>query len=380
MNTQTINNKKPGKLKVDLGETRSYDIIIGTGLINDAARYIKPLLPRNRALIVTDSKVAKIHADNLLSALRAHHIECDTIIIAEGEQSKNFETLENLINRLISQDVERNDVIIAFGGGVIGDLTGFAAAILRRGIDFIQIPTTLLAQVDSSVGGKTAINTDHGKNLVGAFHQPRLVLADVAVLHTLEKRELLAGYTEIVKYALIRDADFFAWLEDHGKTVISGDKNALLHAVMKSCTHKAEIVKRDETEKGERALLNLGHTFGHALEAATGYGRRLLHGEAVAIGIVMAFALSAKLGHCSDMDVKRIEAHLKNIGLPTHPKDIEGGTPSKDELINYIKQDKKVTDGRVTFILANGIGQAFLTNKVEPGVISEFLAEFGNRS
>jgi 3-dehydroquinate synthase len=296
-------------------------------------------------------------------------------VLPAGEGTKSFREIESLCGRLLDLKVERSTTLIALGGGVIGDLTGFAAAIVVRGIDFIQVPTTLLAQVDSSVGGKTGINVAQGKNLVGAFHQPRLVLADIEVLDTLPRRELLAGYAEVVKYGLINDPAFFAWCEGHGAGIISGEASARRTAVAASCRAKAAIVGADEKESGARALLNLGHTFGHALEAECGYSDDLLHGEAVAIGMVMAYDLSARLGLCPLEDAARVQRHLASIGLPTSPSWIDGRSWSSVRLIEHMAQDKKVKDGRIGFVLTRGIGRAFTPAYVELADVAAMLDE-----
>lgn len=355
---------------------RSYDILVGRGLIADAGMRMKPFL-KGRAVVVTDETVAELHLPALRSALAADGLGCEAVILPPGEETKSFARLEQLCDRLIDLKVERREAIVALGGGVIGDLTGFAAAILRRGLDFIQVPTTLLAQVDSSVGGKTAINARKGKNLVGAFHQPRLVLADTAVLDSLPRRHLLAGYAEVAKYGLLGDAAFFTWLERHGEAVIAGDPAARRQAVVTSCRHKARIVAADEHENGDRALLNLGHTFGHALEAETGFSDRLLHGEGVAIGMCLAFELSARLGLCPREDAERAKRHLAAVGLPTSPRDIpaQGLNMTGESLWRHMQQDKKVADGRITFVLARSLGQAFLTREVDPAAVRALLDE-----
>jgi 3-dehydroquinate synthase len=295
------------------------------------------------------------------------------IVLAPGEGTKSFAGLEKLSGELLRSGVDRNGLIVALGGGVIGDLTGFAAGILKRGIAFAQIPTTLLAQVDSSVGGKTAINTAEGKNLVGLFHQPRIVIADIDVLSTLPRRELLSGYAEVVKYGALGDRAFFEWLEANGAKALGGEGAAMVHAVAHSCRMKAAIVERDERETGERALLNLGHTFGHALEAATGFSDRLLHGEGVAIGMALAFRLSVKLGLCPGQDAERFERHLKAAGLPSSIADITGERPGADALIAHMAHDKKAKDGRLRFILVRGIGEAFETDAVPAEALREIL-------
>lgn len=361
-------------LTVELGK-RSYDIIVGEGLLHNAAEYIKPLLKRDRAFIITDEKVADLHLNRLQTSLEEKGIICHAIILPVGEQTKSFVHLEDLLNRIFDHQPERKDTLIALGGGVIGDITGFAASILLRGVEFIQIPTTLLAQVDSSVGGKTGVNNHYGKNLVGSFYQPKLVLADMDLLQTLDKRDYLSGYAEVVKYGLINDRPFFEWLDQNRAKFAKRDPLALKEAVLKSCQAKASIVAQDEREGGVRALLNLGHTFGHALEKAMGYDGRLLHGEAVAIGMVMAFAFSARQGLCAAEDVNATEAHLKAVGLPTHPSDIHPKWDA-EALLSFMHQDKKVSSGKLVFILANAIGESFISKDVSPEDILAFLHEF----
>jgi 3-dehydroquinate synthase len=362
------------KLTVALG-ARSYDIAIGRGLMAEAALHLRPLLKQPKVIIVTDEPVARLHLPVLVRALDQGGIGHREIVLPPGEQTKSFQYLEQLMDRLLAEKPERSTMLVALGGGVIGDLTGFAASILLRGVDFVQIPTTLLAQVDSSVGGKTAIDTRWGKNLVGSFHQPRLVLADTGVLDTLPRRELLAGYAEVAKYGLINDAPFFAWLEEHGPGVIDGNGAARQRAVRTSCAAKAAIVAEDERETGTRALLNLGHTFGHALEAECGYGSELLHGEAVAIGMVMAFDLSAQLGLCPAEDAARVERHLAAVGLPTSPTAIGGRVWDADRLIEHMHHDKKRGAGRLNFILARGIGRAYIAKDVDIADVKALLIE-----
>ena len=366
------------RVAVELGD-RTYDIRIGPGLLDEAGALIRPLLPRPVTAIVTDGAVAGHHLRRLRAGLAGAGIEADAVILPPGEATKSMGWLEHTLDRLMALRLEREDLILAFGGGVVGDLAGFAAAVLRRGVGFVQIPTTLLAQVDSSVGGKTGINARAGKNLIGAFHQPRLVLADTGVLHTLPRREFLAGYAEVAKYGLIRDAEFFAWLERHGPALRDGDQAALVEAVRRSCEAKAGIVARDETERGERALLNLGHTFGHALEAATGYSGRLLHGEGVAIGIGLAFEVSARMELCAEEVPGRIRAHFREMGVRTTLADISGPLPDAEGLMALMAQDKKVSQGRLTFILARGIGDAFAARDADPevvrGVLKDALAD-----
>ena len=359
-------------LRVDLG-SRGYEIRIGRGLIGEAGALMAPLLKQKRVVVVTDANVARHHLEGLERSLQAAGIASDSIVLEAGEQTKSFTGLEDLMTRLLELNIERRTTLVALGGGVIGDLTGFAAAIALRGIDFIQIPTTLLAQVDSSVGGKTGIDTPQGKNLVGAFHQPRLVLADTATLDTLPRRQMLAGYAEVAKYGLINDPPLFAWLESNGVDVIERADGPLRHAVLESCRNKARVVAADEREQDARALLNLGHTFGHALEAECGYSDELLHGEAVAIGMVMAFDLSAQLGLCSLEDAARVQRHLASVGLPTSPTWIDGRDWQAERLIRHMSRDKKVKDGRIAFVLAKGIGHAFFPAHAELDAISALL-------
>ncbi|MEE8351351.1 MAG: 3-dehydroquinate synthase [Rhodospirillales bacterium] len=350
-------------LSVDLGR-RSYDIVIGAGVIKKAGALIKPHLANNRVIVITDKNVANHWLGPLEATLDAAGVDHQNIVLEPGEQTKKFSHVEKLSGQLLDAQVERSTVLIALGGGVIGDLTGFVAAITLRGLDFIQIPTTLLAQVDSSVGGKTGINTAQGKNLIGAFHQPLLVAADIATLATLPARQKLAGYAEVVKYGLIGDADFFAWLESNAKAVIEGDADATRYAILESCRAKAAIVAEDEKEHGQRALLNLGHTFGHALEAQVGYGDNLLHGEAVAIGTMMAFDLSVRMRLCPEADRDRVLEHFKDIGLPVGLERLADKDWSSDGLISLMGQDKKVQSGEMTFILMRTISQAFITRDV----------------
>ncbi len=354
---------------------REYDIHIGPGLLNRAGPLLTPLLRRKRVAIVTDENVARAHLKRLEAGLASAGITTVTLILPPGEATKGWVQLERVVEWLLTERIERGDLVIAFGGGVIGDLTGFAAAVVRRGVRFAQIPTTLLAQVDSSVGGKTGINTRHGKNLVGAFYQPVMVLADTDLLATLPQRDLLAGYGEVVKYGLLGDPGFFDWLESHGPALAAGDQAAQVYAVTRSCQMKAEIVLRDETEQGDRALLNLGHTFCHALEAATGYSDRLLHGEGVAIGCALAFELSARLGLCAQEDPSRVRAHLKTMGMKTDMADIAGDIPGAGALLELMGQDKKVVDGKLRFILARGIGRAFVTADVPREAVLALLGD-----
>ena len=358
---------------VSLGE-RSYDILIGSGLIARAGQEIASRLPGIRAAVVTDENLAKLHLPSLLSALEAAGITATPVVVAAGEKSKGFATLETVTNEVLKARLERGDAVIALGGGVIGDLAGFVAGIVRRGMNFIQIPTSLLAQVDSSVGGKTGINTAYGKNLVGVFNQPQLVLADTDILDTLSKREFAAGYAEVAKYGLIDQPEFFEWLENNWQSVFAGGA-ARQQAIATSCRAKAAVVARDERETGDRALLNLGHTFVHALETATNYdSARLVHGEAVAIGMVLAHQFSARLGLISEDIATRVEAHLKAVGLPVSMKEI-AGLPSADVLMSYIAQDKKVSRGALTFILTRGLGRSFIAKDVNAADVQAFLQE-----
>ena len=350
-------------VSVDLGK-RSYDVLVGEGLLAEAAQYISPLLKQDRVFIVTDEHIAPLHLEFLERSLCDSGISFETMVLPAGDRTKNFTHLRKLIEELLTRKIERSSTIVALGGGVIGDLAGFAASITLRGIDYIQIPTTLLAQVDSSVGGKTAINTEHGKNLVGMFHQPRLVLADITTLDTLPQREFLAGYAEIVKYGLINDPEFFSWLEGHGSALRDGDRPGRIHAVVTSCRAKAEIVAADEREAGQRALLNLGHTFGHALEAETGFSDMLLHGEGVALGMSMAFDLSVRMGLCPAEDSARVHSHFAAIGLNTNLDHIQGISWQSETLLDHMRRDKKIKDGRMTFVLVEGIGRAFLSRDV----------------
>jgi len=354
---------------------REYDIVIGPDVLSEAGTRIKAMGGRSHVTIITDDNVAALHLAALQDNLTAAGLTSEALALPPGEATKSWPMLEKSVEWLLAQKVERSDVVIAFGGGVIGDLAGFAAAVLRRGVRFVQIPTSLLAQVDSSVGGKTGINSPAGKNLVGAFHQPSLVLADTALLSTLESRDFLAGYGEVVKYGLLGDAAFFDWLESDGPSLAAGDMAARVWAVQRSCEMKADIVERDETEQGDRALLNLGHTFCHALEAATGYSDRLLHGEGVAIGCAMAFELSSRLGLCSQEEPSRVRAHLRDMGMKVDVKDISGDLPNAETLLDLMGQDKKVVDGNLRFILARGIGDAFVTGDVPRDAVLNLLKD-----
>ncbi|PYE24701.1 3-dehydroquinate synthase [Rhizobium sp. PP-WC-2G-219] len=362
------------KIHVPLGD-RAYDILIGPGLIGSAAREIAARLTGRRMAVVTDENVAPLYLQPLMESLAQAGIEAVSAILPAGEKTKSFEHLVPVCETILGARIERNDAVIALGGGVIGDLTGFAAGIARRGSRFIQIPTSLLAQVDSSVGGKTGINSPHGKNLIGVFHQPDLVLADTDVLDTLSPREFRAGYAEVAKYGLIDKPDFFAWLEANWQAVFAGGA-ARIEAIALSCQAKADVVVADERENGRRALLNLGHTFGHALEAATAYdGARLVHGEGVAIGMVLAHAFSARMNLASPDVTARVEAHLRTVGLPTRMSEIPGQLPPAEVLMDAIAQDKKVKGGKLTFILTRGLGEAFVADDVPTSAVLSFLAE-----
>ncbi len=362
------------KVHVELGE-RAYDVRIGRGLIARAGAEIAPFLARPKVAIVTEERVAALHLDALKAGLAAGGIEAEALVLPPGEATKSWAHLTETAEWLLAQKVERKDMVVAFGGGVIGDLCGFAAAILRRGVRFVQIPTTLLSQVDSSVGGKTGINSPHGKNLVGAFHQPSLVLADTDVLGTLAPRDFLAGYGEVVKYGGLGSLEFFEWLEQNGPALAAGDLTLRQEAVRRSVQMKADIVARDETEQGDRALLNLGHTFGHALEAATGYSSRLLHGEGVAIGCALAFETSARLGLMSQEAPSRFRAHLADMGMKRDLADIPGDLPDTDGLMALMAQDKKVEAGKLRFILARSIGDAFVAEDVDLTTVRSVLAD-----
>jgi 3-dehydroquinate synthase len=359
--------------------SRAYDIAIGRGLLAELGQRIAALKPGASAAIVTDETVAARHLEAAEAALAAAGIRATPIVVPAGEASKSWDRLEDVCDRLLDARIERNDVVIALGGGVVGDLSGFAAAILRRGLDVVQVPTTLLAQVDSSVGGKTAINAKHGKNLVGAFHQPILVVADTALLDTLPAREFRAGYAELAKFGMLGDAGFFGWLEANWQDVFAGGGSsgnfAREHAIAVACRGKAGIVARDERETGERALLNLGHTFGHAFEAAAGFSEKLLHGEAVALGIVCAFEFSTRLGLLPTNDAGRVAHHLAAVGLPTRLSDVPALRTTADALMKLIAQDKKVQRGKLNFILVRGIGQAFVARDIDPAQVREFLEQ-----
>jgi 3-dehydroquinate synthase len=369
----------PTIVNVALG-TRSYDIVIGRGLLASLGARIAALRPGAKAVIVTDDNVARHHLDSAEAALRHAGVATGHVIVPAGEASKSYRVFEQVCEAVIASRIERGDLAIALGGGVIGDLTGFVASVVRRGLNYVQVPTTLLADVDSSVGGKTAIDSAHGKNLIGAFHQPILVLADTALLDTLPEREFRAGYAELVKYGLLGDVDFFCWLEKNWREIFAGGNSsgsfAREHAIAESCRAKAAIVARDERETGDRALLNLGHTFGHALEAACGFSDRLLHGEAISAGMALAFEFSARRQGLLPMaEAKRVIGHLAEVGLPTRLQDIPGPLPSVDQLMDLIAQDKKVKRGMLTFILVRGIGAAFVEAGVDAREVRVFLSE-----
>jgi 3-dehydroquinate synthase len=365
------------EIMVGLGD-RAYPVLIGPGLVARAGELIGGYLKQPRMAVVTDRTVQSLHGAALSEALAERRIAVHEVVIEPGEQTKSFQGLADLSERLLALQLDRGDMILAFGGGVVGDLAGFAAAIYKRGIDFIQVPTTLLAQVDSSVGGKTAIDTAQGKNLVGAFHQPRLVLADLDVLATLPDRQMRAGYAEVVKYGLLGDFGFFEWLEANGAAVLARQPQALERAVARSVQMKADIVSEDEREtSGRRALLNLGHTFGHALEAETGFGEALLHGEAVALGCAMAFRFSARQGLCSGQEAERAAAAIRAAGLPARLADIGAGPYPAERLLQHMAQDKKAEQGRLNFILAEGIGRAFVARDVDAGAVRSFLIDEG---
>ncbi|MGQ0671520.1 MAG: 3-dehydroquinate synthase [Hyphomicrobium sp.] len=372
VNSLAATSRASRTVPVALG-ARSYDVLIGADLLSEAGRLIAGRLGKAKCGIVTDANVAHHHLDTLKASLAAENRLAGSIVLTPGEATKSFRELAPLSERLLEMGLERGDLVVAFGGGVIGDLAGFAASILRRGVRFVQIPTSLLAQVDSSVGGKTGINTPQGKNLIGTFHQPSLVIADTDVLKTLPAREMRAGYAEVAKYGLLGDAAFFGWLEQHWRSVFDYDAEPLTHAIEKSVKAKAAIVARDEHETGDRALLNLGHTFGHALEAWTGYSERLLHGEGVAVGMCLAFRFSENLGLCPAGTASRVEKHLSAVGLPTRLSQIPGGRADAAELVRLMGQDKKVRDGRLTFILARDIGQAFVARDVDRATVASFL-------
>jgi 3-dehydroquinate synthase len=375
--TAPLKHSDPVNVEVAL-ENRAYDIVIGRGVLASLGERVARLRPGVRTAIVTDRTVAKYWLEPAEASLAAAGIPTSRIVVEEGEISKTYAGLEKVSEALIAAKIERNDLVVALGGGVVGDLAGFAAAILRRGVDFVQVPTSLLAQVDSSVGGKTGINSPQGKNLLGAFHQPVLVVADTAVLDTLSPRQFRAGYAEVAKYGVLGDEAFFTWLENNHSDISRGGA-AREHAIATSCRAKAGVVSRDERETGERALLNLGHTFGHALEAATGFSDRLFHGEGVAIGMTLAAQLSARLGMIGEADAARVERHLIEAGLPTRLQDIAGfaqeGLADADALMALMSQDKKVERGKLTFILLEAVGRAVIAKDVEPAPVRDFLKD-----
>ena len=357
---------------------RSYDIVIGRGVLGSLGTSIAALRPGAKTFVVTDANVALHTMATAEAALARARLVTHHMIVAPGEASKSYPVFEKVCEAVLKAQIERDDLIVALGGGVIGDLAGFAAAVVRRGLDYVQVPTTLLAQVDSSVGGKTAIDSSQGKNLVGAFHQPILVLADTALLDTLPLREFRAGYAELVKYGLLGDAAFFDWLETNWRDVFAGNAAgsfAREHAVTVACRAKAAIVGRDERDAGARALLNLGHTFGHALEAACGFSERLLHGEAIAVGMALAFDFSVRRGLLPAAEADRVKRHLAAVGLPTRLSDIAGPLPSIDRMMELIAQDKKVKRGMLTFILVRAIGSAFIESGVAESEVRAFLSE-----
>ncbi len=359
-------------LDLDLGE-RSYKIFIGENLLKKTGNYLRDVLSGGMCWIVTDENVAPYYLETVAGSLKECGFGVKDIILPAGEDTKNFQTIEAVVNGVLDGAPERGSTLVALGGGVVGDITGFAASQILRGLNFVQIPTTLLAQVDSSVGGKTGINTPHGKNLAGAFYQPRLVLADTGVLETLPKREFLAGYAEIIKYGLIRDRKFFTWLEENGLSILEGNREALQYAVKLSCAAKASVVMEDEYENGARALLNFGHTFGHALEVETGFGSDILHGEAVAIGMIMALDLSVRMGVCPAGDLNRTIAHFNRMGLPVSVSADGNRQWNPATLIGHMCHDKKVENGRITFILARAIGEAFIARDVELDIVERML-------
>lgn len=368
----------PSRLRIELGR-RSYDVSIGRNVLERAGELLAPLLPLRRVVVVTDANLARTpHPDRLAAGLARAGIAARRVVLAAGEATKSWAALAELVDDLLEGGIERRSCLIALGGGVIGDLVGFAAAITLRGIDYVQVPTTLLAQVDSAVGGKTGINSRHGKNLVGAFHQPRAVLIDTGVLDDLPLRELKAGYAEVVKYGFIKDPAFFAWLEANGPAVLAREPAALAHAIRRSLEIKAAVVAADEREtSGERALLNLGHTFGHAYEALAGYDGGLLHGEAVSVGMVRAFALSARLGHCPETDAARARDHLRRLGLPTRLKEVSNRAFPVEALLAAMGRDKKVEQGLLKLVLVRRIGEAFTTAEVPEAELRAVLAEDG---
>jgi len=376
--TDGLRATEPGDRRVNVAlGSRSYEIVIGSDLMDTVGDAIKPLLPSPHVGIVTDQNVAPLYLHRVLASLDRVSVAHEVVILPPGEQTKSFATLNLVCESFLDARIDRSTALIALGGGVIGDLTGFAAGVILRGVPFIQIPTTLLAQVDSSVGGKTGINAAHGKNLIGLFYQPLKVIADVATLDSLDYRQLKAGYAEVVKYGLIRDLAFFEWLEEHAQGLLQGDRAARQSAIMTSCRAKAAIVSADEREAGQRALLNLGHTFGHALEAETGFSERLLHGEAIAMGMVLAFDLSCRLGYCQPQDAARVQRHLASASLPTRLQDIDPNPWNARALVKHMFHDKKIKGGRLTFILARGIGESFICADVSEHEVEALLRDVG---
>jgi len=371
MNVSSSNIKE---LEVKLGD-RSYSILIGNNLIKTAGSFITPLLKGKQIIVVTDENVAHLWLPTLLKSFEGLDLNVHSLTLPATEATKSFSHFEGLLDDILALGIDRKTTLIALGGGVIGDLVGFAAAVLLRGIDFVQVPTTLLSQVDSSVGGKTGINTNYGKNLVGAFHQPKLVMADTDALATLPKRELLAGYAEVVKYGLIDDFEFYEWCEKNAQAMIEGNQQAQKYAVLKSCMSKARIVAADEHEFGLRALLNLGHTFGHAFEAETGYDNKLLHGEAVSIGCIIALQLSSRLGLCEQQESVRVEKHFSQIGLRNSLRGLADKSWTIENLIAHMTKDKKTNAGKITFILTRGIGKSFVAKGVKMDAVKAVLAQ-----
>ena len=367
-------SKKPTTVRIELGQA-SYDVVIGNQLMQDVGVWVTPRLNRKHTAIIMDTHVAELYGDELTATFNKHDISHQTIILQPGEQTKSFEQLQRLLNHLLEAKIERHDTIIAFGGGVIGDISGFAASVLRRGVGIIHLPTTLLAQVDSAIGGKTGINTPHGKNLVGTFHQPKLVLADTDFLDTLGSRNLRAGYAEVVKYGALGNRSFFNWLENHGTEILSGNKAYLTEAVIESVRAKAQIIEQDIFESGSRQLLNLGHTFAHALETESGHNETLLHGEAVALGIVLAFDLSVRLGYCPSSELARVKSHFASVGLPTRIREVLRPSWSVKALISHMQQDKKIVDGKLSFVLVRSIGDAFLCADVKSEILNSVLTD-----
>ncbi len=369
----TISKTASERLRVALGD-RAYDIVVGPGLIEAAGDEVLPLMRRRHAVVVTDENVAGHWLAPLRDSLAAAGIAQHTVVLPPGEETKDLDHFGRLAEEILACGIERGSMLVALGGGVVGDMTGFAAATLLRGIDFVQIPTTLLAQVDSSVGGKTGLNTRTGKNLIGAFYQPRLVLADTDVLSSLPRRELLAGYAETVKYGLIRDAKFFAWCERQGNALCALEPDPLRHAIVTSCAMKAKVVAADEREEGDRALLNFGHTFGHALETETGFSSRLLHGEAVALGMALAFDFAVRLGLVAEAEGERVRRHFAATGLPTRLADVGLSDTPADRLLAHMGKDKKVRDGKITLILPRSIGDAVVMKDAPGDKLRDFLA------